>query len=475
MKIGVAITTHGREDVTQETVKRWRAMLPSGAEFIIVDDASPVPYKGADYRFEQNVGIARAKNKCIELLEDRGVTDFFLSDNDCFPIHKDWYKPYINSPEPHLSYQFHDLSGPVKLRDMSLIYKDSEHTAYTGQRGCLLYYSGDVFHTVGGFDPIYGRALYEHSDLANRIYAAGMTTWRYADVTGSHKYWHSMDEHVKVRRTIDEKELSSMVKRNANIHNTRRSTDYQAFVPYREEPKGSRNVVITSLLTANIDPQRGIKWPADASVLSNWLESIERYEIEGVVLADELKKLPRGYSNTEVVNVPVSNMNVYYQRWMHIYQYLRDNEDIQWVWCTDGSDVEVLREPFNGMVEGFLYSGYEPSMVGTQWMKNNHPAKALQTFIKTYSKNTMLNAGVVGGSRDVIMKLARGIVQEYADNEADRFFGEDSTPPRSELGDMAAYNKVAYEIFGGNIRTGPQIVTEFKSYTDNGTAIFKHK
>ena len=475
MKIGVAITTHGREEVTRETVKRWKTMLPRGAEFIIVDDGSPTPYPEADFRFEKNVGIARAKNKCIELLEDLGVTDFFLSDNDLFPTHKDWYKPYINSPEPHLSYQFHDLSGPVKLRDMDVIYKDENHVAYTGQRGCLLYYSGEVFHAVGGFDPIYGRALYEHSDLANRIYAAGMTTWRYADVANSHRYWYSMDEHSEVTRTIPEKELKELIQRNVEIHNIRRNTGYQGYVEYREQPRGSRNILITTLLTTNVDPQRGVKWPADASVLSPWLESVERFDINGVVLADELKKLPRGYSNTEVVNVPPSKMNVYYQRWLHIYQYLRDNEDIQWVWCTDGSDVEILRDPFEDMTTGRLYVGYEPSKVGTQWMKNNHPAKRLQNFININQNKTMLNAGVVGGDRDSVMKLARGIVQEYDDAECDRFFKIDNTPSKSEVGDMAAFNKVVYEKFSANYETGPRIVTEFKAYTDNGTAIFKHK
>ena len=475
MKIGVAITTHAREDVTKETVKRWRSMLPPGAVLIVVDDASPTPYPDADYRFEENVGIARAKNKCLELLEDMGVTDYFLSDNDCYPIHKDWYRPYINSPEPHLSYQFHDLSGPVKLRDIELIHEDAQHVAYSGQRGCLLYYSGEVLYAVGGFDSIYGRALYEHSDLANRIHSAGLTTWRYADVANSNRYWHSLDEHGKVDRTIPQNELKSFIKRNATIHNMRRDSGYQGYVPYRSKPKGSRNVVITTLLTSNIDPQRGHKWPADASILSEWLESVERFDVEGIVLADELSKLPRGYSNTKVVNVVPSKINVYYQRWTHIYQYLRDNEDIQWVWCTDGSDVEILRDPFHNIAEGVLYTGYEPESIGTQWMRQNHPSKSLQHFIKTNSRETLLNAGVVGGDRETVMKLAREIISEYYDTEARRFWGVDPSRSKSEVGDMAAFNMAAYNGHGGNLITGPMIVTDFKAYKDNGLALFRHK
>lgn len=474
-KIGVAITTHNRNEIAQDTVRRWRALLPRGAVLVVVDDASDVPFPDADFRFEKNVGIARAKNKCIEILEDLGVTDYFLADNDCYPIHKEWYKPYVNSPEPHLSYQFPDLKGPVKLRDMKELHRDDDHVAFSGQRGCMLYYSGEVFHSVGGFDPIYGRALYEHSDLANRLHAVGLTTWRYADVADSHKYWYSHDENCTVGRTIGPKELSSLLDRNVNIHSTRLATGYSAYVPYRDQPQGSRNVVITTLLTANVDPQRGHKWPANASILSDWTESIERFEVEGVILADELTKLPRGYSCSKVQRVKASTVNVYYQRWVHIYQYLRENDDIQWVWCTDGSDVEILRDPFEGMQTGKLYTGYEDSLVGCQWMRNNHPSESLQSFIKTYKKSTLLNAGVVGGDRETVMKLAKGIIDEYYDTETKRFWGMDSTPSSSEVGDMAAFNKAAYLLFGSDVVTGPEIVTEFKAYKDNGLAKFKHK
>jgi hypothetical protein len=55
---------------------------------------------------------------------------------------------------------------------------------------------------VGGFDPVYGRGMYEHSDLALRIHNAGLTTWAYADVVGSEKLIHSLDEHEAVERSV---------------------------------------------------------------------------------------------------------------------------------------------------------------------------------------------------------------------------------------------------------------------------------
>lgn len=472
VKIGVGITVQNREEVSENTISHWRALLPKGAVLVVVDDASAVPYPGADYRFPETVGVALAKNKCFELLEDLGCDEFFLSDNDCYPIHRDWWKPYVESSEPHLSYQFLDLVGPVKLHDIEVLYRDKKHIAYTGQRGCLLYYNKKCLQEVGGFDPVYGRALYEHSDLANRIHASGLTTWRYADVVGSSKLFHSMDEHVQVNRTIPKGEQAVLVGPNARMHNQRRAQGYRAFVPYREPTGTDRDVLITTLLTSNVDPQRGYKWNADPVMIAPWLESVERGGWEGIVLADELDKLPKGYT-TEVVQVESSDMNIYHQRWMHIYQYLRDNPNIRWVWCTDGSDVEVLRDPFLHMAPGKLYVGVESKVVDIPWMRKVHPAEVYQKFIRDYAKHTLLNAGVVGGDRLTVQEFARQIVALFNDIKIARFLGTEKGGP--EIGDMGAFNKVAYEKYGSRLVYGPEITTEFKAYTDNGVAKFKHK
>lgn len=472
MKIGVGITTHNREEVTNQTVARWRALLPKDAVLVVVDDASDTRYPKADFRFENNVGIARAKNKCFELLEDQGVTEFFLADNDCYPKHKGWWKPYVESPEPHLSYQFLDLQGPIKLHDIFMLYQDDEHTSYSGQRGCLLYYNEVVLHTVGGFDPAYGRALYEHSDLANRIHAAGLTTWRYADLTNSHKIWHSMDEWAQVVRTIPQIEQNTLVHRNANMHNKRKQQGYKAFVFYREQV-GTVDVLLTSFLTKNPDPQRGYKWDPNPDFLTEYLESVERNNQTAFVLADELRKLPKGYAGSQIVQVNSSTMNVYYQRWLHIYQYLRRNPQIRYVWCTDGTDVEVLRDPFKSMAPGKLYCGVERHLVSDTWMLKNHPAQRFVPFFKEYGAEPLLNAGVVGGDRHTVMDLAQKIVTLYYDIECDRLWEKDAS--KKDVGDMAAFNKVAYQSFGSRLVHGPEITTEFKAFTDNGKAKFRHK
>ena len=103
--IGIAITTRNRRDIFQKTYAEIKRFAPSNSVLVVVDDASSVPCPEATFRFEQNVGIARAKNKCFELLYKAGCEHFFLFDDDCYPKCEDWYRPYVESREPHLNYQ----------------------------------------------------------------------------------------------------------------------------------------------------------------------------------------------------------------------------------------------------------------------------------------------------------------------------------------------------------------------------------
>src|SRR5690349_8979887 len=104
MKVGIGITAHNRPQVFGHTLKMVRRFAPAGSEIVVVDDASDTPEPAAIFRFDRNAGIARAKNKCLELLDAAGCDQLFLFDDDTYPIAKGWELPYIESPEPHLMY-----------------------------------------------------------------------------------------------------------------------------------------------------------------------------------------------------------------------------------------------------------------------------------------------------------------------------------------------------------------------------------
>ena len=90
--IGVAITTHDRPDTLKRALDAWKKYLPSNAILVVVDDASKIKVTNATYRFDKPVGVAIAKNKCIEILMKSGVQHLFLFDDDCWLKVSDWWK-----------------------------------------------------------------------------------------------------------------------------------------------------------------------------------------------------------------------------------------------------------------------------------------------------------------------------------------------------------------------------------------------
>ena len=235
-KIGVAITARNRNDLTADTISQWRKRLPDDAVMVIVDDASDVPIKKPRdrrvklTRHDYQRGIAMSKNRCIAELVDAGAEHLFLVDNDVYPVTDDWYVPYVESPEPHLSYQW--IAG-YNWRE---IYRDGEHFALAFPRGVMLYLDRRVIDIVGGMDPAYGAHGGEHVEYSHRIHEAGLTRWDYADVVGSEHIWHSHDRETGNREgsTYPLTERRAMCDANGKLWNKTRPV----FMPYREGDGG---------------------------------------------------------------------------------------------------------------------------------------------------------------------------------------------------------------------------------------------
>ena len=167
-------------------------------------------------------------------------------------------------------------------------------------------------------------------------------------------------------------------------------------------------------------------------------------------------------------------MNLYYRRWLLAYQYLRDHPEIDKVWVTDGTDVDMLREPWHGMEEGSIYVGSEPKTLDDEWMIANHKAESFQKFLSSNYDKPMLNAGLLGGSRSDVMDYAHKISRQWFDLESLRFWKKDAPAP--EMGDMAAFNLVGYGHFADRIVTGPQVHTVFRQEEKNNNwAWWRHK
>jgi hypothetical protein len=464
MGIGIGITTRNRRDVFSTTVHQFRQF--TDCPIVIIDDASLVPAPGATVRFERQQGVAKAKNAAIAALMDAGIEHLFLADDDVYPLVADWWKPYCDSPEPHLMYLFKDIAGRRRYRATpATVYEDDTHFALGWPRGCLLYLHRSVIERVGGMRPEFGLWGHEHLEYSERIHAAGLTTHRFQDVKGSNKLIYSRDEHYfeipGFRRSVDGATRLESLARNELIWQKYRGTT--DFVPYHQQ----RNIVITSLYTGRPDPQRRTRLRADSSLVGELRKSIMGAVL--VVLHDEL-----GDADTDDCRFirTANTTNPYFQRHISAWQYLRDNPEIDFVWCVDGTDVKMLREPWPHMRRDVLYLGHEATVLDIPWMRTSHPARCVQDLIRTEPNRQLLNAGLIGGDRDTVMRFLQDIITLREENLSAVALGTDKD---LGVGDMGALNVVAWSKWADRLEWGSVVNTVFKRNETNEWSWWKHK
>ncbi|HVX44964.1 MAG TPA: hypothetical protein VHC49_13835 [Mycobacteriales bacterium] len=434
-RIGVAVTVRGDAG---DAVREIRRCTP-GARVVVVDNGSADPVPGADHRFDVAVGTAPAKNKCLELLA--GCDHIFLFEPGCVPLIEGWHQPYVDSREPHLS--FVPPGGPARI-----LYQDSRHVAWTADPGIMIYVDRSVLDTVGGLDP---DSPWPIADWSRRTNNAGLTTWLCGDVVDSGRLLSGTGagESLPGRAPDLDRYLAEWSDRH--------------YVEFRQ----LRDLIITTLFTGQDDPQRKGPMLNDPSMYAELAGSLDGHKL--VVLHDRLTAESTDVVELVQVEAP---MNPYLQRWISIWHYLQDHPEIGRVWCVDATDVELLREPFSIIRPGTLYVGSEPVVVGMDWIRRKHPAALIQEFIERNFDRQLLNAGLVGGHREIVMEFTAAITRAFFENRRDQLHGTDVEPG---TGDIGLFNLTTRTMFGDRLFFGPRINTTFRQNERNAWSIWRHK
>lgn len=206
MKIGIGITTHNRLEVFNKTFHQITT-LNNDAKIVVVDDASETPNPQATYRFEENVGLSKAKNKCLELLDDCDY--IFLFDDDCFPVFKYWESIYIKASQKtknnHFSFIFDKLStGHSNNNNIidNIVVNWIPLKTHINACGCMLFFTKKCLEIVGGFDTGFNKYGWEHIEYSNRIYNAGLTMSPFIDIQGSLNLFYSYDYYRAINSTM---------------------------------------------------------------------------------------------------------------------------------------------------------------------------------------------------------------------------------------------------------------------------------
>lgn len=456
-KIGIGITEHNRPDMFAKCYESVIKLAPAGSTIVVVDDASTKPLPQATYRFNSNVGIAAAKNKCFELLYKAGCEHIFLLDSDTWPLSPDSWTPYIESKEPHLNYIFTHWANGKSIDGTTEIYRDNEIVAYNQPRGCMMYFNRSVLDAVGGMDEIFGKWGHEHRSLSDRIFMYGLTSFRYMDVVNSKGLWYSDDEHNENRNTtVKNHERQQYIQRNHELYEARKfSSSYQPF--YKKD-----NILLTCYFNAVKDPQRDTNFDSSSKMLNPLIDSLKDTKL--IVLHDCLSD--KDTEKVKFVKVK-TGINPYFQRWISYRSYLMQNKEwIGNVFCIDATDIELLKEPDWNDLGDWIYTGDEPTTFDDkgQWMRKNHPNPSILSLLNDKGKQyQMLNAGILGGNISNVLDFMRALIDFYAlsDNPG--------------VTDMGAFNYIARTVFKDKIRYGREVCTIFKGNERNDYSWFKHK
>lgn len=216
-------------------------------------------------------------------------------------------------------------------------------------------------------------------------------------------------------------------------------------------------MVLTHLLNAVPDPQRRQHIGADSAVLDVLADSIRAHGRHLVVLTDCLG--PMSADGITYERVPPGG-NPYFYRHRLTADYLEAHPGIERVWCVDGTDVEMLNDPFPHMTPGTVYVGSEPSVIGGRagpWL-NQHGRSAVH-WMAEHGDRVVVNVGLIGGDRADVQAMTA----ELAAREA---LGDDY--------EMGTFQQLIHTDYPDHV-TGPLVHTVFRALDRDSPAWWRHK
>lgn len=456
-KIGIGITTHNRHENARRCLTNILLCTPEAHRIVVVDDASDIPFENADFRFRHNVGIAKAKNKCIEMLDDCDY--IFLFDDDCWPEKVGWWRPYVESGVHHMSFTFSQLHDGRPNRN-DFLKNEGEISYYKNPCGCMLFMTKELVEKIGGFDIGFGQYGNEHVDFSVRAYFADMIAHPFMDIAYSLMLFHSLDYYM---------DTQTSVKSRMGIWNTKSLIGRKSsnFVPYRSVSE--RFLVLTSYFTYKADPQRGIKWEADVNKVMALVNSVVDHGGEVAVFHDCFEDTPYipgvKWYKCEPDNDFVPNVWRYY---MYL-AYLQDMQPKIPVFMTDSTDVVCLSAP--KVVKKYLYVGDEANQIlDNVWMRTNQEPlfKDFPDYRNVINKDAaskLYNCGVIGGEASLVERF----LIHYCAVSNEHCMGLSGST------DMAVSNYVFYKYFRDCIISGQPVNTRFKYFERDNGVWFQHK
>ena len=250
---------------------------------------------------------------------------------------------------------------------------------------------------------------------------------------------------------------------------------YQGF-DLVNHPSLGNDVIFSSYFTSGIDPQRQrhIK-NNNFSYMKIWYFSMKMLSLKAVIFHDELSnEFTQKISSDQLkfFSTDLQCRSTNDARFYSYLKYLKSNTDIHRVFLTDISDVEFKKDPFELMdiLGDFLYIGTDidlfPTLASMGWLTKRltdcFGAESNENGEIAYIKklNIVYNAGVIGGTRDLIISFLERVTEML-----------DKTPHDVNC-NMPVVNYVVHKYFDDKVYTGYPLTSRFMKRQEKPTEVY---
>jgi hypothetical protein len=240
-----------------------------------------------------------------------------------------------------------------------------------------------------------------------------------------------------------------------------------------------KDIVLTTFFVDMLDAQRQTVVEGLTGLMAAVTPLAESVQAQGSRLV-VISNLPAAEIETDLFDYSYYDAgrfdtSVYWARWMAETDYIRQHEEIGQLFVVDTTDVEMLRNPFGEVDPDTLYVGSQSDQLLEYHVRRSGRDKVWQDWLRKPDQwqRQLLNPGVIGGERAIVLEMISSMVEKWALNWIDAQNGTDRLTGSYE---MAYFNLIGYEEFADRLVFGPAVTTHFDAFdVDNQVAWFRHK
>jgi len=245
----------------------------------------------------------------------------------------------------------------------------------------------------------------------------------------------------------------------------------------------NENIIMACFFTGVFDVNGDVTYADDdIDKIKEWMDSIINLRLSGIVFHNAFSdKRVNEFENEYIKFIKVEECKGFYPSAYRYFVY-RDflqkySSEFSNVFITDILDVVVLKNPF--IQELYLsnrnnfFCGDELTTADCEWMRNHnaHLRKKIPDYLyyeDKYRNHTLLNAGIIGGS----INLMKPLIEEMASIHEQYNYDNNI----NYTGDMGVVNYLLRKKYNNRLIHGDPVNTKYKFFEiERNDCWFRHK